>query len=102
MSSLETRIKESAARNAALLHTLRETSGAVADLQEQNRYIDDLERQAAEFSERLKQLGEKRKRELKEHESYRDSVVRRLAYKAARKKEKFEAKAAKEAREYFE
>lgn len=100
--SLETKIKESAARNASLLHTLRTTDSAVPGLQEQDRYIEELERQAAVFNDRLKQLGHKRKRELKEHESYRDSVVRRLAYKAARKKEKFEARAAKEAREYFE
>lgn len=99
---LEAKIKEAAARNASLLRTLHETHSALADLAEQKRYVDDLERQAVEFNEQLKQLGDKRMRELKEHQSYRDSVVRRLAYKAARKKEKFEAKAAKEAREYFE
>lgn len=99
---LEAKIKEASTRNASLLRTLRETHSALADLAEQNRYVDDLERQAADFNEQLKQLGDKRMRELKEHKSYRDSVVRRLAYKAARKKDKFEAKAAKEAQEYFE
>lgn len=99
---LEAKIREAATRNASLLRTLRETHSALSDLEEQNRYVDDLERQAVDFNEQLKQLGDKRMRELKEHKSYRDSVVRRLAYKAARKKEKFEAKAAKEAREYFE
>lgn len=99
---LQIKIKESAARNASLLRILCETRSAVADLQQQNRYIDDLERQAAEFNQQLKKLGDKRMRELKDHKSYRDSVVRRLAYKAARKKDKFEAKAAKEAKEYFE
>ncbi|KAJ4390539.1 hypothetical protein N0V93_004135 [Gnomoniopsis smithogilvyi] len=98
----ENKIKEAAARNASLLRTLHETRSALADLAEHNRYVKDLERQAADFGEQLKQLGDKRMRELKEHKSYRDSVVRRLAYKAARKKEKFEAKAAKEAREYFD
>jgi hypothetical protein len=47
-------------------------------------------------------LGDKREKELKEHEKYRDSVMRRFAFKVGGKTDKFEARAAKEEREYFD
>lgn len=100
--SLETKIQSASARNAELLHILHETDSAVPDLEGQKRYIVDLERQAADAAHRLEQLGSRRKRELKEHESYRDSVMKRFAYKIGGKMEKFEARAAKEEREYFD
>ncbi|KAK8138532.1 hypothetical protein PG984_001912 [Apiospora sp. TS-2023a] len=42
------------------------------------------------------------KRELKEHKSYRDSVMKRFAYKVSGNKDKFEERAAKEERDYFD
>lgn len=96
------KIQEASARNTELLHTLHETESAVPDLDAQRRYVDDLEQQFAQATKKLRELGDKRKRELKEHESYRDSVMKRFAYKIGGKTEKFEARAAKEEREYFD
>lgn len=100
--ALELKIQEASARNTELLHTLHETESAVPDLDAQKSYIDDLERQLAEATRKLQQLNERRKRELKEHESYRDSVMKRFAYKIGGKTDKFEARAAREEREYFD
>lgn len=100
--TLQTKIQEASARNSELLHLLHDTESAVPDLAAQTRYVDDLEQQFAEATRKLRELGEKRKRELKEHESYRDSVMKRFAYKMGRKTEQFEARAAKEEREYFD
>lgn len=100
--SLEAKIKETSARNDELLRILHETQSAVPDLAAQRRYVADLEKQVADAANKLKQLGYKRKQELKEHESYRDSVMKRFAYKVSGKTEKFDARAAKEEREYFD
>lgn len=100
--SVEAKIQEASARNAELVHALHETDSAVPDLAAQRRYVADLERQAAEAAERLRQLGERRKRELKEHESYRDSVMKRFAYKIGGREDKFAERAAREEREYFD
>ena len=100
--SLEDKIKETSARNAELLHALHDTESAAPALDAQKRYVADLEKQAAEAALNLKRLATKRKRELKEHESYRDSVMKRFAYKVSGKTDKFDARAAKEEREYFD
>ncbi|KAH7034767.1 uncharacterized protein B0I36DRAFT_346657 [Microdochium trichocladiopsis] len=50
----------------------------------------------------LKKLELARKKELKEHENYRDSVMKRFAYRVGGKTDKFAAKAAKEEKEYFD
>lgn len=100
--ALTLKIQEASARNTELFHILHETESAVPDLDAQKRYIDDLEQQFAEATKKLKVLTDKRKRELKEHESYRDSVMKRFAYKISGKTDKFEARAAKEEREYFD
>lgn len=100
--SIQARIQDAAARNASLQHTLHETDSAVPDLESQQRYVADLERQVADAAGRLEQLGRRRERERREHESYRDSVMKRFAYKVGGRKDKFEARAAKEEREYFD
>lgn len=100
--ALTLKIQEASARNSELLQTLHETESAVPDLDAQRRYIHDLEQQFADASKKLRLLSDKRKQELKEHESYRDSVMKRFAYKIGGKTDKFEARAAKEEREYFD
>lgn len=50
----------------------------------------------------IRTLETNRDKEFKEHEKYRDSVMKRFAYKIGRKTEKFGAKASKEEREYFD
>ncbi|KAI3391750.1 hypothetical protein diail_6844 [Diaporthe ilicicola] len=100
--SLEAKIQETSDRNAELLNILHQTDSSVPDLEAQKRQVADLEKQVAQQAERLKQIGYRRKQELREHENYRDSVLRRFAFKMSGKTEKFEARAAKEEREYFD
>lgn len=102
MASITTQIKEAAPRNRELLTILSETDHAPPDLQQQQRYVAELESQLQSLAKQIRQLDQKREKEFKEHEKYRDSVMRRFAYKVGRKTEKFEAKAAKEEREYFD
>jgi hypothetical protein len=100
--SLEDKIRDTSERNVELLNILHQTDSAIPDLQAQKRQVADLERQVAQQAERLKQVGYRRKQELREHEHYRDSVLRRFAFKIGGKADKFEARAAKEEREYFD
>lgn len=100
--SLEAKIQDAATRNAELLHILHETDSAVPDLASQQRLVADLEAQSADAGARLRELDARRQRELREHESYRDSVLRRLAYKLGGRTERFAARAAREEREYFD
>lgn len=102
MTSVESRIRDAASRNTELLKTIKETEHAAPDLATQNRYIADLQSQIEDAKKSLSQIAVKRKKEFKEHESYRDSVMKRFAYKATGKREKFEARAKKEEEEYFE
>lgn len=100
--SLEDKIRGTSERNVELLNILHQTDSAIPDLESQKRQVADLEKQVAQQAERLKQIGYRRKQELREHEHYRDSVLRRFAFKVTGKAEKFEARAAKEEREYFD
>lgn len=102
MSSLEAKIQYTSDRNVELLNILHQTDSSIPDLEAQKRHVADLEKQAAQAAERLKQIGYRRKQELREHENYRDSVLRRFAFKIGGKADKFEARAAKEEREYFD
>lgn len=100
-SSLESKIRDAAARNRELLDILAQTDNALPALKLQQRYIADLQNELANVQRRLKELDGARRKELKEHESYRDSVMRRFAFKVSGKREEFEQRAAKEEREYF-
>lgn len=102
MSSIETRIKESAAQHKELLGILVQTDHALPALEQQRRYITDLQNEAANAQKRVDELDKKRLKELKEHEKYRDSVMKRFAFKVSGKEEKFKQRAAKEEQEYFE
>ena len=102
MDPIQSKIQAAAPRNQDLLRALSETDYAKPALEQQNRYINDLEQQIQRLEKHLKALEEKRKKELKEHEKYRDSVMKRFAFKVSRKQEKFNAQAEKEEREYFE
>ncbi|KAK5943488.1 hypothetical protein PMZ80_004495 [Knufia obscura] len=102
MESIQSKITAAAPRNRELLQTLAETDYAKPALEQQKRYIADVESEIKQLDKRIKELEEKRKKELKEHEKYRDSTMKRFAYKVSRKQEKFNVKAEKEEREYFE
>src|SRR5436190_9088216 len=100
--STHDKIAAAATKNAQLLTELAETDYASSALQQQSTYLADLQSQLSQTDDLIKKLTSKRTSELKDHEKYQNSTVRRLAYKLGGKKEKFEAKAEKEEREYFE
>jgi len=102
MDSIETRVKNAAARQRHLLDVLVETDSAPPALNQQKRYVADLENEMVQMSSRIKTLEIKRKKELKDHERYQNSVMKRFAYKVTGKGEKFVAKAEKEEKEYFD
>jgi chromosome segregation ATPase len=102
MSSTNQKIQEAASQNASLLQGLHETDSAPSQLQQQDAYIRDLDQQIQSINKRVADLKRKTATELKDHEKYRDSNVRRFAHKATGRKEKFAEKAAKEEKEYFE
>lgn len=102
MSSIHTKIQEAASQNASLLQGLQETDSAPSQLQQQDAYIRDLDHQITGTNKRVADLKRKTASELKDHEKYRDSNLRRFAHKATGRKEKFAEKAAKEEKEYFD
>ncbi|KAH7406381.1 hypothetical protein DE146DRAFT_675805 [Phaeosphaeria sp. MPI-PUGE-AT-0046c] len=102
MSSIHTKIQEAANQNASLLQGLQETDSAPSQVQQQDAYINDLDHQIYRTNKRVDDLKRKTASELKDHEKYRDSTLRRFAHKATGRKEKFAEKAAKEEKEYFD
>ena len=102
MASIHAKIQEAAGRNAQLLQGLHETDAAPSQLQQQDAYIRDLDSQIANTTKRVNDLRKKTAAELKDHEKYRDSTIRRFAHKASGRKERFAEKAAKEEKEYFD
>lgn len=101
-SPTTSRIRQASAKNAELLRILAETDHAIPALAQQRRLARDLEAEVVASNKRLADADKKRKKELRDHEDYRDSVLRRFAYKATGQREKFETKAKKEETEYFE
>jgi DNA repair exonuclease SbcCD ATPase subunit len=102
MSSTQAKIQEAASQHASLLKGLHETDSAPSQLQQQDAYIRDLDQQIGQINTRIAGLKRKTASELKDHEKYRDSTLRRFAHKATGRKEKFAEKAAKEEKEYFD
>ena len=102
MSATHSRILAAAADNARLLTTLSETDYAISALQQNNSYIATLKKETAQEELNLKKVSQKVAKEFKEHKDYRDSHMKRLAYKLGGKKEKFQAEASKEEREWLE
>ncbi|KAF1937458.1 hypothetical protein EJ02DRAFT_458721 [Clathrospora elynae] len=102
MSSVHAKIQQAAHQNEQLLRGLEETDSAPSQLKQQNAYISDLDLQIASITKCVNELRKKTALELKDHEKYRDSHVRRFAHKASGKKEKFAEKAAKEEKDYFD
>ncbi|KAI2640354.1 hypothetical protein GGS26DRAFT_154548 [Hypomontagnella submonticulosa] len=101
MTSIANRIKEAAPRNDDLLSILSETDHAAPALEQQKRYIADLNNELSTIQKRIITLDKQRGKEFKEHKKYRDSVMKRFAYRLSGKTDKFEAKAEKEEQDYF-
>ena len=86
------------ARNAELLQTLSSTDEAAASVQHQHELISELEASLKECKGKIRHLTFVREQEQKDHEGMKGSFFR----KRLSNKEKFNAKAEKEEREYFE
>ncbi|KAK0724946.1 hypothetical protein B0H67DRAFT_569169 [Lasiosphaeris hirsuta] len=102
MELLKTRVHEAASKNKELLRILAETDHAAPELLQQKRLIIELQEQIVVSDRRLASANRQRAKELKEHEEHRDSMTRRLRYKATGRGAKYDAKAQKEEREYLE
>lgn len=81
---------------------LMETDYAPPSLDQQKRYVTDLENQIQQTSTRITKLENKLQKELKDHEKYQSSILKRFAYKLSGKSDVFEARAKTEEREYFD
>ncbi|KAI0391372.1 hypothetical protein F5Y17DRAFT_15711 [Xylariaceae sp. FL0594] len=101
-TAITDQLRSAGPRNKSLLDILVETDHAALALDQQKRYLKDLETQHREAKRNVSLLGHERWKEGKEHAKYRDSVMKRWAYKISGKEDKFAAKAAKEEREYYE
>ena len=102
MASINDKLQQAAPRNQELLLILAETDHAKPSLEQQNRYIAMLEDEVKQVDKQIVKLEQKRKLELKDHEKYSSSVMKRFAYKVGRKEAKFNEKASKEEKEYFD
>lgn len=102
MASIEAQIQEASSKNAELLAILTRTDYAKPALKQQNDYIHDLESASAANKQHVSKLTAALAKEQKDHEKYKDSVMKRFAFRATGQKEKFAARAEKEEREYFD
>ncbi|KAJ7222228.1 hypothetical protein GGX14DRAFT_428259 [Mycena pura] len=100
--STDDAILQNAAYHAQLLAAIAELDYVPPALEQQTSYIQGIEVESRKTAEKIKVLEKKTTKERKEHEALRDSTARRFAAKITGRKEKFEAKASKEEREYVE
>ena len=101
MAYIENQIHAAAARNTELLQILGRTDYAKPSLLQQNNYISGLENSSATNRANLVQLEAKLATESKKNDSYKDSVMKKFAYRATGQKDKFEEHAAQEERDYL-
>lgn len=104
MTDIQSYIANFAPKNEELLGVLRQTDYAEAALKQQEVYIKDLERELTQLVTNIQQLEWKTKIEKAEFEKYRDSNIKRFAYKlgGSKGKDKFQNRTAKEEKEYYE
>ncbi|KAJ7024888.1 hypothetical protein C8F04DRAFT_1130131 [Mycena alexandri] len=95
-------VLENTAYNAQPLAAIAELDYVPPALEQQESYLADLEKEWVQLTDEITFLEEQTRKEKKEHEALRDSTTRRFAAKITGKKEKFEAKASKEEKEYIE
>ncbi|KAF2002080.1 hypothetical protein P154DRAFT_544679 [Amniculicola lignicola CBS 123094] len=101
-STIQAKIQSASAKNAQLLSALHETDSAPSQLYQQIQYINDLDSQIQRTAKGVNDLRKKTASELEDHKKYSESTFRRFAHKASGRKDRFEEKAAKEEREYFD
>lgn len=101
-SVIRERLASAASQNAQLLKTIAETTYATSEYQQTKKFIGDLKKQITLEEKKFRDVNETVNVEYAQHKKYRDSHVKRLAYKIGGKKDKFEADATKEEREWLD
>lgn len=104
MTDIQSNIAKFAPKNEELLETLRKTDYAEASLKQQEVYVRDLENELAQLARAIAKYELQTKIEKAEFEKYRDSNIKRFAYKlgGSKGKDKFQSKTEKEEKEYYE
>jgi hypothetical protein len=102
MTNIHERLRAAASQNAQLLQTLSETGYSVAAYQQNQSYISILKKQITEQEKKLAEINRTTEKEYSDHKKYRDSHMKRLAYKLGGKKEAFLDRATKEEKEWLD
>ncbi|PMD29390.1 hypothetical protein L207DRAFT_520911 [Hyaloscypha variabilis F] len=100
-NTVQERLAVAASKNAQLLQTISETSYATSEYQQTNKFIGDLKKEISLQEKKLKDVNHTVDIEYAQHKKYRDSHMKRLAYKIGGKKDKFEADATREEKEWL-
>ncbi|KAK6088447.1 hypothetical protein SCUP234_00935 [Seiridium cupressi] len=100
--TIANKICDAAPRNSQLLSILLQTQYATIDLDQQRDSVARIEERLLTVRQRIKQLDEKRESGLKKHKSYRDSVVKKFAYRLSGHSDEFAARKDQGEQEYFE
>ncbi|KAH6662303.1 hypothetical protein B0J14DRAFT_610771 [Halenospora varia] len=102
MTSMQDKIRAQASKNAELLNTLRETDYAVSGYPQSTDYLNGLKSEISLAEGTLRKASQTVAFEYADHQKYRDSHVRRIAYKLSGKKDKFADQASKEEKEWLD
>ncbi|KAF9027828.1 hypothetical protein BDZ89DRAFT_1133960 [Hymenopellis radicata] len=99
---LSERILENASAYTCIQASLAELRHVPTVLKTQSQKLKTLEKELSRTIVDVRQLDEATRKQRDEHEQMRDATARKLAYKLAGKKEKFEEIASKEERDYVD
>ena len=102
MTSLQERLRATAAENTRLLQIISESDYAPSALKQSHSYVANLKKDIIAQEKELANTKRTIAKEEAEHKAYQTSHAKRLAYRLGGKKEKFEAKASKEERDWVE
>lgn len=102
MSSIQDKLKATAADNDRLLKIISDTDYAPSALRQSNGFVANLKKEILQQEKDLRDSKYVIAKEEKEHKEYQTSHVKRLAYRLGGKKEKFEQKASKEEKDWVE
>ncbi|KAJ6463532.1 hypothetical protein C8R45DRAFT_522450 [Mycena sanguinolenta] len=95
-------VLENTAYHFQLLAQISELDYVPPALEQQKSYIESMKQDLVTLARKIKELEKKTRKEREEHEAIRDSTARRFAAKITGRKDKFDAMASKEEREYIE
>ncbi|KAK8125964.1 uncharacterized protein PG998_001723 [Apiospora kogelbergensis] len=102
MPSIHQAIRDTAARTGELWTQIAQTDYAPSALEQQKCRVVELSEALHKLNAQIESLDKDRGTTLMSHRKYRDSVVRRLAYRATRQRNRYQAKAALVTEEYYE